>query len=124
MITFRGLLHILPCVIIYTAVKNKHLYPVSEYSIPAFALNTVHGQKQSERLVERKSSLKHIVLFAEWGIAYKNIPFLGFVCKEILTLFQTAPYHRISFLGEKPIICAPFFIERTPYNLVFGQKLR
>ena len=86
MIALSVTFHVLPCVIIYTPVKAKHLYSIFKDLIPSFALNTVHGQEQSEGFLKRKSTFQHFILFAEWGIGYKNVPFFGFIPEKVLAL--------------------------------------
>lgn len=71
--------HILPCMIIDPTIKAEHLNFVIENPISRFALNTVHGQKQSKELLERKNSFQNFILFAEWGIGHKNVPLFGFI---------------------------------------------
>ena len=54
MIALSGTFHVLPCMIVHTPVKGEHLDFVVEDLISRLALNTVHGQEQSEGLLERK----------------------------------------------------------------------
>ena len=86
MIALSVTFHVLPCVVIYTPVKAKHLYSIFKDLIPSLALNTVHGQEQSERLLERKSSFQDLILFAAWGIGHKNEPMFGFLPEKVLAL--------------------------------------
>ena len=86
MIALSGTFHVLPCMIVHTPVKGEHLDFVVENLISRLALNTVHGQEQSEGLLERKCSFQYIILFAEWGIGHKNVPMFGFIPEKVLSL--------------------------------------
>ena len=73
--------------IIHTPVKAEHLNSIFKDLIPSLALNTVHGQEQSEGLSEKKKLVSALhSFFAEWGIGYKNVPIFGFIPEKVLFL--------------------------------------
>ena len=61
MIAFGGTFHILSGMVVHSCIKGKELYLISEYLIPLFALYAVYWQKESERLLKRKSSCQNII---------------------------------------------------------------
>ena len=114
--------HILPCMIIDPTIKAEHLNLIIEYHVPCLTLNTVHGQEKSKRLLKSKSSFQDFIFLRKWRIAYENIPFVRLKVKIILAIFQAASFHIKPLFRKILIKRTPFFIERTPYFLVFRQK--